>query len=234
MIKSLTRTALGGVVLVMLALAATSAKPMVGTAVSDAGNGSTDGGTGNWHSYHHRVAPAWPEVRPQSDGGPDAPRSPAAPSGYPGPLSSPIPLPGWPAPIGVPSGAPTGIPHGDMPGNGPPSGRLPDDDAPPADPPGADPADAEPLPGSGGRPTGTPSRDPVAAGPGTPTLGLGDPVDDPLPNPGATRPDKPSQALDRDARASEGYRRSLIYSGLLGLILAIIGLTIVVRHRRRW
>ncbi|WP_326561937.1 hypothetical protein [Micromonospora sp. NBC_01796] len=41
----------------------------------------------------------------------------------------------------------------------------------------------------------------------------------------------PGQATDR---LPDGYQRSLLYSGLLGLIIAAIGLTMVGRRRRLW
>ncbi|MEJ3742305.1 hypothetical protein WEI85_03280 [Actinomycetes bacterium KLBMP 9797] len=242
MTNPLTRTALGGVVLVIVALAAVSAQPMVAASVSEDGDASVvdsvasaDGGpsgAASWQFYHHRDDPAWPKAQRRSDGGPATTPPPAGtPSGYPWPPpAEPWPFnphapwsarhpPGGPPSVGVPLGAP----NGDTPSS--PSGNTPGDDTP-----GEDPLAG----GPGGDPVATPSREPVAGGPGTPPLGLGDPVDDPSLAPSPTSPGAPPQALDRDGSASPGYRRSLLYSGLLGLILAIIGLTIVMRHRRHW
>ena len=51
----------------------------------------------------------------------------------------------------------------------------------------------------------------------------------------ATQPGTTTTASAQDTdRRPDGYQRSLVYSGLLGLAIAVIGLTMVGRRRRLW
>lgn len=231
------RAALTASVLVAVALAAAGAQPIVTASASDGGHdaGSPSGrGTGgpnpDWHLYHRWMDPAWPgaEGAPRADGPPPAYTWPPVPDPWPTPLDTSAPAPGGP-PFGEAPGVPPGAPPRDAPHPNP-TGSGQD-----TSPPGG-----EPDPGTAQTPTPAPSREPVVAGPGTPTLGLGDPVTDP-PSTASAMPTAPTppgsnqnRVLDRDASDTDGYRRSLIYSGLLGLALAVVGITMVTKRRRRW
>ncbi|BCB85890.1 hypothetical protein [Phytohabitans suffuscus] len=159
-----------------------------------------------------------------------------------------------PAP-GTPSGPPTvTAPPPDPPGPGgepytPTPSRTADaplDDPPPytdGPPSGLDPQDSTDGSASGVLPppaTRDPlQRDPVAAGPDGDDLGLGGTVDDPTPTPTPEpfvtgRATAPLRAAQAQATPAGEYRHTLVYSGLVGLALAAIGLTMVGLRRRGW
>ena len=84
-------------------------------------------------------------------------------------------------------------------------------------------------------PTGDPlPRDPLAAGPDGEDLGLGETVDQPTPTPTVDTSVLPARAGPADTTPAGEYRHTLIYSGVIGLGLAAIGLTMVGLRRRRW
>ncbi|MEV4627506.1 hypothetical protein AB0J90_14570 [Micromonospora sp. NPDC049523] len=70
---------------------------------------------------------------------------------------------------------------------------------------------------------------PSPVGPTTPAGGAGGSA--PFATRSSAHTTGPGQATDR---LPDGYQRSLLYSGLLGLAIAAIGLTIVGRRRRLW
>jgi hypothetical protein len=81
----------------------------------------------------------------------------------------------------------------------------------------------------------------VAAGPDDPDLrddlGVGDPVDQPSPTPEPTDTPDPQprpRAVAPDMSAANDYHQTLIFSGMLGLALAAIGLMMIGLRRRRW
>ena len=85
--------------------------------------------------------------------------------------------------------------------------------------------------------TDPPQRDPVAAGPDGEDLGLGETVDEPTPTPTPSADGSaaaPLRAAPVDPTPASEYRHTLIYSGVIGLALAAIGLTMVGLRRRRW
>ena len=79
-------------------------------------------------------------------------------------------------------------------------------------------------------------RDPLAAGPDDEDLGLGDTVDEPAPTPPPTTSAvaAPREVAEADTTPASGYHQTLIYSGLIGLALAAVGLMMVGMRRRRW
>jgi hypothetical protein len=209
-------------------------------ASSDGPSGaSSDGpsgaeGSSDWHLYNHWTDPSWPlpdQLRGHEPGGAPWPTST---SGY-----------GWTPPV-LPPGLPPTAPPTGLP-TAPPTGLPPSASSPSADPPSADVAETPepgaapnvPRPGAPGSPapTGEPgARDPVAAGPQDPDLGLGDPVDPPSPTPlpATTTPVPPGQATPPILNAASDYQRTLIFSGALGLALAAIGFAMISVRRRRW
>lgn len=210
----------GAAVLAVVGAAATGAQPLsvVASLSSGGDHGITaaDGGgpqasgepPADWQDHHHWGDPWWPSPHPHAGG-------PGSPSPYPWPPSPIVPPNGAGAPaagLGAPPGGPQ-IPDPSTPAS---QGTAPD----------------------GG--VAGPARDPVAAGTGLPTTGLGDPVDATTP---AHRPTAPTvapvaapvrAAEEQDVTSSAAYRRSLVLSGLAGLVLAATGLTMVAMRRRHW
>ncbi|WP_345512211.1 hypothetical protein [Phytohabitans houttuyneae] len=178
------------------------------------------------------------------------------------PTTEPTPSTGWTPTPGDPTDPPPGTPT-DAPSttDPPPDPTTPDEEPetpvpPPTSetPPGTSGAPGTPVetpgqgqpdglddPRTGALPAPTTTepwpRDPVAAGPDDEDLGLGETVDEPTPTPepsltgGAAAPLR-AQPVN-PAPAAE-YRETLVYSGLVGLVLAAIGLTMVGLRRRRW
>ncbi|MEH1124659.1 hypothetical protein [Micromonospora sp. CPCC 206061] len=212
---------LGAVVLAVVGAAIAGAQPLSVIASLSSGSGdgitATDGGgpqasaepPADWQDHHHWDDPWPPSPHPSGEES-----------------DSPSPYPGPPTPIAPP-------PNG---AEAPAAGLG----APPAGPPipgASSPASASTTPGGG---VAGPIRDPVAGGPGKPTTGLGDPVD---PTTSGPRPATPAvtpvvapvrAAEEEDVGSSTAYRRSLVLSGLAGLVLAATGLTMVGIRRRRW
>lgn len=174
------------------------------------------------------------------------------------PTTEPAPSTGWTATPGDPTDPAPGSPTGAPTTSGPaPDPATPDEETDSPSPPGTSgtspgsagvpgtPGEGQPD-GSDGPPSGAmPSpvttdplqRDPVAAGPGGEDLGLGETVDEPTPTPepSATgRTQAPLRAEPVDPTPASEYQETLIYSGLIGLLLAAIGLTMVGLRRRRW
>jgi hypothetical protein len=79
--------------------------------------------------------------------------------------------------------------------------------------------------------------DPVAGGPEDEDSGLGGTVEEPTPTPERTaskRAAAPVRAAPTDTTPASGYQKSLIYSGIIGIVLAAIGITMVGLRRRSW
>jgi hypothetical protein len=236
---------------------AASASPI---SVGDASSGGSAGGPpDDWHLYHHWADPSWPDpgqaTGERPGAGDERPRGgapiPARTSGGYNwdPLGAPTtdapPSTGWTPTPGDPAdpapGTPTGPPTATWPAPDPaePYEQPGTSTSPPTTGDGAAPG----SPGSPGQdggegpqPTGDPhQRDPVAAGPDD-DLGLGETVDEPTPTPEPTVSAQavPVRAQPTDTAPASGYQQTLIYSGLVGLTLAAIGLTMVGLRRRRW
>jgi hypothetical protein len=172
---------------------------------------------------------------------------PITPTTEPSPSNGGTPSPGEPG--DQPSSTPpvTGSPTTTGPG---PEAAGPDGepDTPTAPgstdgPPGSQgqgQPDGAASPQAGAPPTATEDplqRDPVAAGPSGGDLGLGDTVDEPspTPEPGVTGGGSaPLKAAPANATPAGEYQQTLIYSGLIGLALAVTGLAMVGLRRRRW
>jgi hypothetical protein len=171
------------------------------------------------------------------------------------PTTEPSPPTGWtpspddptdPAP-GTPTGPPTTTGPVQDPTN---PDEEPDSPTPPRTSSTAPPGTGVPPGTSGedqpdGSQDGVPSpgttdplhRDPVAAGPDDGDLGLGETVDEPTPTPepsASGRAPAPLRAAPADPAPAGEYQHTLIYSGMIGLALAAIGLTMVGLRRRRW
>lgn len=181
------------------------------TAVDGGGPQTSGEPPAQWQNHHHWDDPWWPLPHPLA-GGPDSP--------------SPYP---WPQPMPPPNGA--GAPATAL--GGPPGGPSI---------PGATslaPQATGDAPGGG---VARPTRDPVAAGPGEATTGLGDPVDPTTPAPAPATPVVTPIAApvpvpasnEEDVSSSAAYHRSLMLSGLGGLIVAVAGFAIISYRRRHW
>jgi hypothetical protein len=236
---------------------AASAPP--GFAGGAASGGSAGGPPDDWHLYHHWADPSWPDpgqaTGERLNGRGERPRAgaplPARTSGGYSweppvtPTTDPTDSTGWTPSPGDPAdpapGTPTGPPTATWPAPDPAEPH--EQPGTPASPPSAGDGTAPGAPGQdqqdgadGPQPTGDPlQRDPVAAGPDD-DLGLGDTVDEPPPTPEPTASEQavPVRAAPADTAPASGYQQTLIYSGLVGLTLAAIGLTMVSLRRRRW
>lgn len=195
----------------------------------------------DWHHYHHWTDPSWPHPDQPDDQDPAGVPWPAPTSeghGWTPPITPPgLPHPPVLSPTTTPPTAdPTETP--DPGSSDPPSGASPG--LPGAEPDWPQPGAQGPPAPAGTEPAGkSPDRDPVAAGPDDPDLGddlgLGDPVDQPSPGPtGTTDPQPPPQAVAPEPHVADDYHLTLIFSGILGLLLALIGLAMVTLRRRRW
>ncbi len=236
--------------------------PAASASPSYSSGGSAGGPPDDWHHYHHWTDPSWPDpgqatgerIEPD-DGWPraGAPLPARTAGGYSWeppvtPTIDPSPSTGWTPTPGDPTdptdpapGTPTGSATTTAPAPDPagPDDR-PDTPTPPdsTGSPGGDGPDGTNGPGTGAMPTGDPlPRDPLAAGPDD-DLGLGETVEQPTPTPEPT-PTRdtsvvPARAGTTDTTPAGEYRHTLIYSGMIGLALAAIGLTMVGLRRRRW
>lgn len=223
---------------------------------ASASPGATSGGWAggppdDWHQYHHWTDPSWPDQDEATGGHGSAPLPARTAGGYawdppstppddPPPPDGWAPTPGDPAdpPAGTPTGSPTTAPAPDpaVPDEGTAAPSPPDTSGSPPDGTGVPPGHTQPN-GAGPDTGAPPPRDPVAAGPDGEDLGLGETVDDPTPTPEptATPPaGTPAQVAAGDPTPASKYRHTLIYSGIIGLALAAIGLTMVGLRRRRW
>lgn len=206
----------------------------------------------DWHLYHHWTDPSWPDAGQATGEQPDlgdvrAGGATPIPAGTAGgnhsepqatPTIDPTPPAGWTPTPGGPTdpapGTPTGAPTITGPEEEPGTPTPPGGNAVPPGSPGQD-GTAGPRPSvSAGDPLG---RDPVAAVPDD-DLGLGETVDEPTPTPeptaGPGAGTVPLRVADPDTTPAGEYHQTLIYSGLVGLALAAIGLTMVGLRRRRW
>jgi len=231
-------------------------------AASPSANSPTGGSAGappdDWHIYNHWTDPSWPDPDEGWPGG-RAPLPARSTGGFgwepqTTPPVDPTPSTGWtqtpvdpadPAP-GTPTDAPTATrPAPDPAEPDPPLPNQQTDDptpplntdAPPEHQPGSR-NDDEPRIGAQPQPATTDplQREPVAAGPDDEDLGLGEIVDEPTPTPepaAMSEQSIPLRAQPTNPAANE-YHQTLVYSGLVGLALAAIGLTMVGLRRRRW
>ncbi|WP_173077846.1 hypothetical protein [Phytohabitans rumicis] len=208
----------------------------------------------DWHLYHHWTDPSWLDPgqlsgRPTT-GTPTPTPEPERSGGYgwppPPPPLTPPSSGSWfpPTESYPPTTSPTATPTPSLTST--PSTMSPD----------AETSTPTPAATTGGRQGPKPdqaNREPVAANPDDQApsreLGLGDPVDQPSvsPSPSPTprptvtaptagTPDEPLAVLPVRANTepTSAAQHTLVYSGMLGLALAVIGLTMVGLRRRRW
>jgi hypothetical protein len=237
------RAALFGIVLTTVVAGVAGAQPVVASSPDPrdpAGSSATgyqasgSDPSGDWHRYHHWTDPTWPD--PDQLAGTPTPEPTPRPerSGYGWtsprpPLTLPPssdwfpPTESYPTLTSTPTMATTSTPVR------PPSTE---------DEPGQEPDRV--------------NRDPVAAAPDdqapSQQLDLGDPVEQPSPSPRPTvtatnsTPDAPTgsvapiaaRPVRADTAPTSGAQHTLVYSGMLGLALALIGLTMVGLRRRKW
>jgi hypothetical protein len=88
-----------------------------------------------------------------------------------------------------------------------------------------------PEPSRPASPSSSPRPDPtrIPGGPGLPEALGRRPV--PTPSAGSREQAAPPRTADE---LPPGYRRSLAYSGLFGLVISVVGLAMIGRRRRLW